>query len=364
SLDKQCAAAFTPTLYDGLDLMIATAFHSVVFAIQAAIPLIAINYAPKVHRLMTDIGLEEYILEPHAWEQAPALVARVLANHDQLVVQLQDITRTLTNSARQTLEIVRTQIETSVVAPEGRRGPVVTIVVIGSNSDHDNQTTLDSCLEQTYENIEIIFVGSRTAALSPEISCIAGDSASTLGEKLNLAAALATGDYLSWIKAGDFYTTDAIDYLLQQAAELDCEMVYADYYTVDEHQRLCNAHVVHPSYKLFRGDVVGPCFLYRRSMSALVGSFKTESPLAAYDYWLRAQQVAVLRPLHTRLFYTMTAHRSEQTPQAERLTRRHWRAGRSWPHRIIGQLLDTTLVNARVIRPAMGLLRKVRRVLQ
>ncbi|MCD4737785.1 MAG: polysaccharide pyruvyl transferase family protein, partial [Anaerolineae bacterium] len=32
SLDKQCAAAFTPTLYDGLDLMIATAFHSVVFA--------------------------------------------------------------------------------------------------------------------------------------------------------------------------------------------------------------------------------------------------------------------------------------------------------------------------------------------
>ena len=46
-LDPDCPERFDPALYRQIDFMIGTAFHSILFAVQAAVPVIAIDYAPK-----------------------------------------------------------------------------------------------------------------------------------------------------------------------------------------------------------------------------------------------------------------------------------------------------------------------------
>ena len=365
-LDGACATAFDSVLYEGLDLMVGTAFHSVVFAIQAAVPVIAIAYAPKVRRLMTNIGLERYILEPNEWHRLPELVERVLEEHSQLVDYLQEATTAMMKSARQAMADMREEIERAV-NPHARAGPRVSIVVVGAASDADNQTTIASCLNQTYENVEVIFVGVdaraplEIALFVPKVKTVRGDPAESLSGRLNRAFAHATGEYLSWAVAGDFYARDAIDCmvnLLQQ--EPACDMVFTDYYTIGERNRLAGVHSVHAAYKLFRRNVVGPCFLYRRKLSEAIGTFSYDTPLVAYDYWLRAHRVCRLQPMHVPLFYELTSHEAVNVRQTERQVRRQWRSKRPWPLRVFWRIIDTDLVEGLVIRPLLAGLRKTR----
>ena len=81
-LDPDCPSSFDAGLYQGLDLMIGTAFHSVVFAIQAAIPTIAIVGTPKVGRLLTDLGLSQWMLGLNDWDKLPELVQTRIGKPD------------------------------------------------------------------------------------------------------------------------------------------------------------------------------------------------------------------------------------------------------------------------------------------
>jgi polysaccharide pyruvyl transferase WcaK-like protein/glycosyltransferase involved in cell wall biosynthesis len=369
-LDDTCATAFDPALYNDLDLMIGTAYHSVIFAIQAAVPVIAIAYARKVRRLMSDVGLEDYVLEPDEWPKLPALVERAVDEHGRLVEHLQETTATLTKSARQMMGHIREEIEKTAL-PQARRGPRVSIVAIGDTSATANQATLASCLNQTYQDVEVIFVGDVAQAIPEAAPCglqlkvIPFDPAESLGERLNRAFACATGEYLSWIVAGHFYARDAVGCMLNRLQqEPACDMVYAEYYTTGDRNRLADAHFVHPAYKLCRRNVVGPCFLYSRRLGEGVGFFKRDSPLPAYDYWLRAHRAFNLQLMHVRLFYATKAHKPVDDCQAERRVRREWRSTDPWLLQTFWSILDTKLADRYVIRPLMTTLRKGRSTYQ
>jgi len=365
-LDGACAAAFDPALYEGLALMIGTAFHSVIFAIQAAVPVIAIAYAPKVRRLMKDIGLECYILEPNEWHRLPELVERALDEHSQLVDYLQETTLVLTKSAQQALSDMRKEIE-KTPSPRTWPCPKVSLVVVGTASATANQTTLKSCLDQTYQNLEVIFTGDgtqmppMTMPLMSKVKIVPSDTVESLGGRLNRAFAHSTGEYLSWAVAGDFYARDAISCMvncLQQ--EPACDMVFTDYYTIRERNRIADVHSVHAAYKLIRRNVVGPCFLYSRKLSETIGPFSYDTPLVAYDYWLKAHRVCRLQPIHIPLFYELTSHESANDRRTECQVRRQWRSTRPWLLRVFWRIIDTDLVEDFIIRPLLAGLRRAR----
>jgi len=365
-LDEACPTAFDPVLYRGLDLMVGTAFHSVVFSVQAAVPVIAIAYAPKVRRLMTDTGLQHYVLEPDEWHKLPKLVERVLEEHSQLVDYLQETTTALTKSARQAMADVKEEIE-RVATPRARTGPRVSIVVGGTASDTANQTTLASCLNQTYENVEVIFVGDdaqaplETATSVLKVKIVSSDPAESLSGRLNRAFAHATGQYLSWAVAGDLYARDAIDCMVNRLQqEPACDMVFTDYFTIGERNRIADVHLVHTAYKLFRTNVVGPCFLYRRKLGETIGPFSSDTPLVAYDYWLRAHKVCSLRPMHAPLFYALGSNEAAAERQAERRVRRLWRSTDPWPLQVFWRIIDTDLAENLIVRPLLAGLRKAR----
>jgi hypothetical protein len=357
-----CAAEFGPSLYENLDLMIGTAFHSVAFAIQAAVPVIAIAYAPKVRRLMAEVGLGEYVLEPDEWYKLAERVDRVLGVRRQIVGHLHETTAALNESVQQTMAAVRRDVElaNARVIP----APKVSIVVVGSAVDAHNRATVESCLEQTCSDVEVLFVADRgdTPAVSA-LQTVSVDANLGLGERLNRAFSQARGEYLTWIVSGDVYARDAIrvmaHHLWQDPA---CDMVFADYYGVTDGERLAYARSVRPAQKLYRQNGVGPCFLYRRRLSEQVGPFRADVPLVAYDYWLRAHEVCELRPLHVRLFYARTWD-EVVARHAERQTRRLWRSSKGWPTRIFWRFVDAEWVDRYVVRPAMAILNGVRSLL-
>jgi len=63
SLDENCEERDVINAYQQIDFLVGTAFHSIVFAVQAGIPFVAIGYASKVKRFVSDLGLENCILD-------------------------------------------------------------------------------------------------------------------------------------------------------------------------------------------------------------------------------------------------------------------------------------------------------------
>ena len=365
-LDAACATAFRQELYDGLDLMIGTAFHSVVFAVQAAVPVIAIASTPKVRHFMRAVGLSDYVLEPNDWNKLGELSHRVLSEHDQLRQQVRQIAAALAESAQQMITEVKAQIGKAPVRREAG-GPGVSLIVVGSTCDEANRQSIESCLDQTYPNIEVLFLGN-----DPEVSRQYGSSGArlkiipadgeSLGACLNQALAQASGEYLSWLMAGDFYTRDAIaclvDFLQRESAE---DMVFTDFYTIQDCNRIVDAHLVLEPGKLIRRNVIGPSFLFRHRLRDVVGPLRADTPLPDYDYWLRAYTVCRLKPMHVLLFYSQLSQQALYSRTAERTTRRQWCATCSWPIHALGFLIDTDFIESFVVRPLLAVRRSIRR---
>ena len=357
-LDPDCPASFDPNLYQGLDLMIGTAFHSVVFAIQAAIPTIAIAGTPKVSRLLTDLGLSQWMLGLDDWNKLPELVQDALENRTQLANHLHDITARLAQAAQETLADIKEVIDrtaTSIARPN----PTVSIIVVGSASDANNEVTLASCLDQTYDNLDITFVGDGSpvhqlpmSRLPDRFTILPVSSDGEATSRLDQALAQITGRYIGWVAAGDYYTRDAISCMVAHLEQnLDCDMVFADYYTLHAIDYIADVHTVDSAHKLLRGNIVGPCFLFRRELSQGVGSHRDDTPYTDYDYWLRANESFNLSPLHARLFFTQAPDGALRDRALERQTRRRWRASQSWPVRVFWRLADTNSVDRYMIRP-------------
>lgn len=50
-------------LYDGLDVLVGTRFHSVIFSLTSYVPVVAIEYEHKTSGIMHDLGLERWVLK-------------------------------------------------------------------------------------------------------------------------------------------------------------------------------------------------------------------------------------------------------------------------------------------------------------
>ena len=66
------------------EMLIGARFHSLVFAFQMGIPVIAIEYDFKVGQLMKEVGLEEYTIPIEEPDRLPALVERLRSERETI----------------------------------------------------------------------------------------------------------------------------------------------------------------------------------------------------------------------------------------------------------------------------------------
>ena len=356
AIDPQVSCVFDYGLYQQIDLMIGTAFHAVVFAIQAGVPVIAVSYAPKVARLMTELGLSDFLLKTDDWHRLADLVERIKREHESVATRLREITRQLSQITRQIMLDVQRQIE-NAASTQQHTAPLVSIIILDSDSTEATQRTLNTCLRQTYPNTEIILVStSQKKTENPAVKVVACTADASLAQRINTGLAKASGQYLAWINAGDRYTLDAIAVLalgLQQ--DPACAATCADYYTMREPQLIAAAHCADEPSKLIRRDVVGPCFLYRRPQHGQPVSLAENTTLPAYDFWLRIHQTARLTPIHARLMYCQSSSAVLSDRAAERRTRHQWRVAQPWLKRLIWNIVDTEVVESLAVQPLLRL---------
>lgn len=231
--------------YEDLDLVIGTAFHSIVAAIQAGVPAIAINYHPKVRRLMDEVGLGEFVLE---WD-APHLLSQSLSDLLNRRDEIRAIMRTYT--ARASLNVAETLAEVREVidhemqgllhqAINLQTGPTVTVLMYGDNAEQEEIVrSVTSCWNQTCSHIETVVIDC------PDVSGIqcpggvgSGDIKHLLSSELeHYLSSAAIGEYVMWLKAGSWLSEDAIARFLKRLkGRPDAQLVYSNYFlTVEDH---------------------------------------------------------------------------------------------------------------------------------
>ncbi len=193
-------------------------------------------------------------------------------------------------------------------------GPLVSIVLPTLNGSRYIQQSIESCLRQSYANLEVIVVdGGSTdgtldivAALDDERLRVVhqpGNSGRLPGA-LNLGFAQARGDFFTWTQDDDWYEPTAIEYLARCLTDNPTVgLAYASFAFVDEAGQFVRDATLGPPEELYWTNCVGHCFLYRRTVAAQVGEYDVDYVMAEdVQYWVRVFKAAKMAFLPGRYF--------------------------------------------------------------
>jgi glycosyltransferase involved in cell wall biosynthesis len=201
--------------------------------------------------------------------------------------------------------------------------PLVSIVLPVYNGGRLIGKSIESCLRQTYQNIEVIVVddGSKDNTVEvaksfedDRIKILCHETNRRMCAALNTGFVHSSGAYLTWTSDDNYYGPTAIeemvDYLSQHP---DIDFVFANQYDVDGSGQIIGETIPGPFDKLTEWCCGSAAFLYRRFVYEKLGGYDEKFPLAQdWDYWWRANRHFKLGHLDRFLYYVFT-HPGAQT---------------------------------------------------
>lgn len=192
----------------------------------------------------------------------------------------------------------------------------VSIVLPTYNGARYLRQSIESCLGQTYQNLELIIVDDGSSDPTPQIvdSCkdprlqyILHVRNKGLPGALNTGFDHATGDYLTWTSDDNLFLPDAIEKMVRFAEAGHHAFVFCDYYRF--HGEDTSGGMVRVTLPddppLDQDNYIGYCFLYSREVRDRVGDYDPNARLAEdYDYWIRVSKQFRLAHLNEPLYLT------------------------------------------------------------
>lgn len=205
--------------------------------------------------------------------------------------------------------------------------PKVSIVIPVYNGSNYLREAIESALNQTYSNIEIIVVndGSNDEGATERIAKSYGKQVKYYSKEnggvataLNLGIKKMTGEYFSWLSHDDLYYQDKIEKQISFLEKLKYKKVflYSNYSILRDGQI---TPVVHnhemltrkPKYSMLRGCVNGITVLIPKAILNEMGEFDASLRVTQdYDYWRRIE--AKYEFIHMKDVLSITRLHSQQ----------------------------------------------------
>ncbi len=177
----------------------------------------------------------------------------------------------------------------------------VSIVLPVFNGEKRVSKAIDSILNQTYKNFELVIVNDCStdntkkvlesyALRDQRIKVIHNETNLKLPNSLNRGFEEATGEYLTWTSDDNAYRPEAIAKMVIYLDEhKDVDMVYCDFDVVELDGTYRSTTILMEPDELRFQNVVGACFLYRKELAEKIGKYDPDLFLAEdYEYWIKA----------------------------------------------------------------------------
>lgn len=190
----------------------------------------------------------------------------------------------------------------------------VSIVMPTYNGARYLNQSIDSCLCQTYPEIELIVVvdGSTDETPSilssytdPRMQVVYHEKNCSLPVSLNTGFANTKGEYLTWTSDDNWYAPNAIEEMVSYLEHHpEVGLVYTNYWLVSNTGECVGEVTGRQPESILDDDCVGACFLYRRNVYETTGDYNYEArPAEDYEYWLRVSQKFKLSLLDQYMYY-------------------------------------------------------------
>jgi len=174
--------------------------------------------------------------------------------------------------------------------------------------------SIDSCLNQTYKNIELIIIDDGSTDTTSviiksykdiRIKYIKHKKNKGLPTALNTGFAKATGDYLTWTSDDNCYANEAVEKMLSFLKNKNCFFVFCDFYMFNEEDPSSLKIVRLPDVPALENhNDIGACFLYSRGVKEVIGGYDPDAALAEdYDYWIRVSKKFSMHHLNEALYF-------------------------------------------------------------
>ncbi len=195
------------------------------------------------------------------------------------------------------------------------KDPLISIVLPTLNGGRYIATSIESCLQQSYKNFELIVVdgGSTDNTIQivksfddPRIRIYNQQSnTGRLPGALNFGFSHAKGDFFTWAQDDDYYKNDAMErmvsYLLKNP---DVGLVYTGLWFIDEAEGIILESKLLPPEALIATNPVGHCFLYRREVAERVGPYDVNFIMVEdAEFWMRIYKMFKVAMIEDRYYY-------------------------------------------------------------
>lgn len=159
---------------------------------------------------------------------------------------------------------------------------------------------IESCLNQTYSNFELIIVNDcstdttlkiaeKYALDDRRISILSNEVNKKLPASLNIGHKRARGNYLTWTSHDNILKGNMLELLVHAIQETKADLVFSDYDVIEANGAYRRTHHFGPVCNLPFGSCIGASFLYSKELFAGLGGYdETLHLLEDYDFWLRA----------------------------------------------------------------------------
>lgn len=204
--------------------------------------------------------------------------------------------------------------------------PLISIVLPVFNGEKYLSQSIESCLNQSYDNIELIIVNdcstdgtldivNRYASVDKRIIVINNKENKKLPASLNIGHHIAAGDFITWTSDDNFYELNALEELYNSLLKNKADIVYSDIVLIDNTGSKVRDIYFLGIENIIFGNFIGSCFLYKKEVYQRNNGYNENLFLIEdYDFWLRAISHSYFYHVKKRL-YNYRKHGASLTNQ-------------------------------------------------
>lgn len=207
--------------------------------------------------------------------------------------------------------------------------PLISIILPVYNGDKYLEEAIASCLNQTFDDFELIIVNDCSTDNSmgiikeweikdSRIVVINNDQNKKLPASLNIGHKRAQGNYITWTSDDNLLKEDFLESLLNEILAGKGDIIFSDYDIIWEDGAVKRSHSTGPVQNLIFGNVIGASFLYRKEVYHLLGGYN-ENLFLVEDYHFFLKACLKFRFYHLeKNIYKYRLHKTSLTGEVQR----------------------------------------------